>query len=446
MKRALLTFVVIILVCAPAFGLFTNTNAGSPTPDTLWVLPGQDINITFFCQALEVEAMVFNLGHYGLDGGTLVFNSYSDCYMFWQEEGLFIYQLDEEWWRAAWVADMPGAWTGSWYNSQTKPIVQMLVPYSSILIPTAYIYWNGEISWGANASFFDNILSEASVAVIKRHNRIRGDVNNDGVVNDTDTALSLAAASGFIGLSFQDYLYTAGLNYSAGCVAVPWVAGGQINAYLQNLWVVNPDNPLVQNLHIGELFTDDGGYNQLSPEISGQTITIPQNGDNLFAVEGIYSDGTPWSAAILLDGNNLLRFQQDAEEPIVESLNLLNRQPITFVMPEGVQYRQAISCLTGNYSTAVGDPVIPVTLMYIDCYPNPFAASTTIKFVGSTPTKIEVFNIKGQKIQSLTNNSKTQSIVWDGCNSQNKQVPDGVYFIRATAENQTMTTKVIKIH
>ncbi|HRT11239.1 MAG TPA: T9SS type A sorting domain-containing protein [Patescibacteria group bacterium] len=364
--------------------------------------------------------------------------------MFWQEEGLFIYQLDEEWWRAAWVADMPGAWMGnSWYYSSTKPIVQMVVPYSSIVNPTGYIYWNGEISWGANAGFFDNILSEASVAVIKRHNRLRGDVNNDGVVNDTDTALSLAAASGFIGLSFQDYLYTAGLNYAAGCVAVPWVAGGQINAYLQNLWVVNPDNPLVQNLHIGELFTDDWGYNQLSPEISGQTITILQNGDNLFAVEGIYPDGTPWSAAILLDGNNLLRFQQDAEEPIVE---LLNRQPVTFVMPDGVQFRQAISRLTGDYSTAVDDPVIPVTLMSVGCYPNPFAASTTIKFVGNIPTKIEVFNIKGQKIQSLTNNSKTQSIVWDGRNSQGKQVADGVYFIRATAENQMMTTKVIKIH
>lgn len=105
-----------------------------------------------------------------------------------------------------------------------------------------------------------------------------------------------------------------------------------------------------------ELFTDDGGYNQLSLEISGQTITIPQNGDNLFAVEGIYSDGTPWSAAILLDGNNLLRFQQDAEELQVESLNLLNRQPITFVMPEGVQ-------LSASYYSELGITAPPLAIL-----------------------------------------------------------------------------------
>ena len=114
MKRTLLTLVAIVLACGPIFGLFTNSNTGSPTPDTLWVFPGQDINITFFCQAQEVGAMVFNLTHYGLNESSLIFNSYSDCYMFWQEEGLFVYQLNGEWWRAAWVARrLPPSRSGS---------------------------------------------------------------------------------------------------------------------------------------------------------------------------------------------------------------------------------------------------------------------------------------------------------------------------------------------
>lgn len=442
-KKNLLSILAIILACGPVFGLFINSNTGSPTPDTLWVLPGQDINITFSCQAQEVEAMVFNLTHCGLNQGELVFNSYSDCYRFWQEEGLFVYNLNGDWWRAAWVADMPGAWTGSWYNSTTKPIVQMFVPYSAIMNPTSYISWNGEINWGATAGSFQYTLSESGVATIRRHNRIRGDINNDGVVDDTDTALSLAAGSGFIGLTFQDYLYTAGLNYSAGCVAVPWIAGCRINPYLQNLWVVNHDNPLVQNLHIGELFTDDGGYNQVSPEVSGQIITISQNGDNLYAVEGVYPDGIPWSESVLFDGNNLLRFSQGAEEPIAESLT---RQPITFVMPDGVQYRQAISRLTGSATTAAEDTTTPVAPASLSCYPNPFAVNTTIKSTGTAPSEIEIFNIKGQKIQTMTNDAKVQTICWDGCNYCNNQVPAGIYFIRATAGTTTMTTKVIKIH
>ena len=315
----------------------------------------------------------------------------------------------------------------------------MVIPYSAMFTnPTSYITWNGEINWGANVGYWENTLSDGGVAAIRWHNRPRGDVNNDGVVDDADTALSLAAGSGFVGLTFQNYLYTAELNYSAGCVAVPWIAGCRINPYLQNLWVIDHNDPLVQNLHIGELFTDNGGYNQLLPEINGQTITIPQNGDNLFAIEGIYPDGTPWTESVLFDGNSLLRFNQDDEEPIAESLT---RQPVTFVMPDGVQYRQAISRLTGSAVTATEDATTPVTPVSINCYPNPFAASTTIKSAGFTPDKIEVFNIKGQKIQTLTNDSKTQSISWS-----NYQVPAGLYFIRATAGTKQMTSKVIKLN
>lgn len=442
MKRALLTLLVIVLAYVPVFGLFMTSNAGSPTPDTLWVLPGQNVNITFFCQAQQVNAMVFNLGHFGLVESDLIFNSYSDCYAFWQDEGLFIYHQQEGWWRAAWLSDTATSWTDSWYNSQIKPIVQIVIPYSAVYYSTSFLNWNGEINWGATAGYWENTLSESGVAAIKRHNRLRGDVNHDGVVDDIDAALSLAAGSGFIGLTFQNYLYTAELNYSAGCVAVPWIAGCRINAYLQNIWVVNHDDLLVQNLHIGELFTEDGGYNQLSPEVTGQTVTIPQNGDNLFAVEGSYPDGTPWSESVLFDGNSLLRFNQNAEEPVAESLT---RQPITFVMPEGVQYRQAISRLTGSVSTDAEDATIPVVPTSISCYPNPFSASTTIKSAGASPDRIEIFNIKGQRIQTLTNDSKSQSIAWDGRNNHNQQVPAGLYFIRANAGNQTMTTKVIKI-
>ena len=442
MKRALLTLLVIVLAYVPVFGLFMTSNAGSPTPDTLWVLPGQNVNITFFCQAQQVNAMVFNLGHFGLVESDLIFNSYSDCYAFWQDEGLFIYHQQEGWWRAAWLSDTATSWTDSWYNSQIKPIVQIVIPYSAVYYSTSFLNWNGEINWGVTPGSWENTLSESGVAAIKRHNRLRGDVNHDGVVDDADTVLSLAAGSGFVGLTFQNYLYTAELNYSAGCVAVPWIAGCRINPYLQNRYLINPDDPLVQNLHIGELFTDDGGYNQLSPEVTGQTVTIPQNGDNLYAVEGIYQDGTPWSESVLFDGNSLLRFNQNTEEPVAESLT---RQPITFVMPEGVQYRQAISRLTGSITTAAEDAITPVVPESLSCYPNPFSASTTIKSAGASPDRIEIFNIKGQKIQSLANDTKAQSVVWSGQNNNNQNVPAGLYFIRATVGTKTMTTKVIKI-
>ncbi|MBC8491161.1 MAG: T9SS type A sorting domain-containing protein, partial [Candidatus Marinimicrobia bacterium] len=71
-------------------------------------------------------------------------------------------------------------------------------------------------------------------------------------------------------------------------------------------------------------------------------------------------------------------------------------------------------------------------------YPNPFNASTIIRFdiPVETHVTIEIFDILGRKVGILTDENKTPGfyeICWDGCDNNSKILPSGVYFYAITA-------------
>jgi len=71
-------------------------------------------------------------------------------------------------------------------------------------------------------------------------------------------------------------------------------------------------------------------------------------------------------------------------------------------------------------------------------YPNPFNPSTEISFTAksSKDAKIEVYNLKGQRVVTLSapiqseciEGRQTQTITWNGTNSQNNPVSSGIYY------------------
>ena len=100
---------------------------------------------------------------------------------------------------------------------------------------------------------------------------------------------------------------------------------------------------------------------------------------------------------------------------------------------------------------AVGNDenVIPTlgTELYAN-YPNPFNPETNISFnlKDSGNVKLEIYNIKGQKVKTLLNNkleAGKHSLVWNGTNSNNKPAASGVYFFRMEADNKTLVHKCI---
>ncbi len=81
-------------------------------------------------------------------------------------------------------------------------------------------------------------------------------------------------------------------------------------------------------------------------------------------------------------------------------------------------------------------------------YPNPFNPETTISYSvkNAGPVSINIFNIKGQKINTLVNESKAAGnykIVWKGLDNNNKKVASGIYFYRMKSGNYTSTKKMI---
>ncbi len=130
----------------------------------------------------------------------------------------------------------------------------------------------------------------------------------------------------------------------------------------------------------------------------------------------------------------------------------------TWDMEDGDYYCNII--VTDNVDDEL---LIPVTLVvdktvgFIDfenndesvvVYPNPFRNETKIYFNLSEPqnVKLEIFNLMGDKIISLIDNTIFKegwhNIVWNGNNSQNTFVPNGVYTYSLTTD-KNYTGKII---
>ncbi len=79
-------------------------------------------------------------------------------------------------------------------------------------------------------------------------------------------------------------------------------------------------------------------------------------------------------------------------------------------------------------------------------YPNPFNPSTTISFSIPEQSKIQImiYNIKGQKVKSVTNESfekGNHSVVWNGVDDSGRNVSSGVYFYNLNVNGKSKAIK-----
>lgn len=81
-------------------------------------------------------------------------------------------------------------------------------------------------------------------------------------------------------------------------------------------------------------------------------------------------------------------------------------------------------------------------------YPNPFYQETTISYQlkENTPVKIEIFNVRGQRIKTLVS-EKMQSgfhnVLWDGKDNHNNRISKGMYFYRIATDTLMQTRKML---
>ncbi|MCB5234907.1 MAG: T9SS type A sorting domain-containing protein [Candidatus Cloacimonetes bacterium] len=82
----------------------------------------------------------------------------------------------------------------------------------------------------------------------------------------------------------------------------------------------------------------------------------------------------------------------------------------------------------------------------VSIYPQPFAGSVSIlgESKAGGELKVEVFNLRGQKVRSFNMLSGT-TLTWDGKDESGKELPASVYFLRAEQGSTFQTKKLIKL-
>ncbi len=142
-----------------------------------------------------------------------------------------------------------------------------------------------------------------------------------------------------------------------------------------------------------------------------------------------------------------------------ESMIKLNSDYPTFTTFErdGINYlyvnqAECISVFSYNI-TANGDINInPLNKYAMKNYPNPFYSSsnrgsgTTISFdlPKSGNVDLTIYNIKGQKVKTLTNEKYPKgkhSLIWNGKNDKNQDVSSGVYFYKLNVDGKDVNVK-----
>lgn len=91
-------------------------------------------------------------------------------------------------------------------------------------------------------------------------------------------------------------------------------------------------------------------------------------------------------------------------------------------------------------------PGAPATVILEQSFPNPFGASTTIRFAlpRTAPVTLEVLDLKGGKVRTLLNESRDAGqnfVVWDGRNDAGSALPAGLYFYRLSFEGGSYTRR-----
>ena len=92
--------------------------------------------------------------------------------------------------------------------------------------------------------------------------------------------------------------------------------------------------------------------------------------------------------------------------------------------------------------------VLPMRNELLGNYPNPFNPETTMSFIlqEDAHVKIDIYNIRGQKVKSLVNDFKTSGnhqITWNGKDNSNRDASSGIYFYQMATKDFVQTKKMI---
>ena len=95
---------------------------------------------------------------------------------------------------------------------------------------------------------------------------------------------------------------------------------------------------------------------------------------------------------------------------------------------------------------AGSDPLVPVADLKIYSWPNPFSEGCTLKVNDGSQArqKINIFNLKGQRVRSLILNSGSEA-QWDGKDDSGRALAAGIYFAKMLSGQNCPVHKLVLI-
>lgn len=98
--------------------------------------------------------------------------------------------------------------------------------------------------------------------------------------------------------------------------------------------------------------------------------------------------------------------------------------------------------------TANDDPVIPAARPGLSISPNPFSAGTTLsyKLTQSSPVEISIYNLKGQLIRTIFQETKMAgdyTTGWDGLDDRGNSIGSGIFIVRLKTAGGIRSAKAI---
>lgn len=128
------------------------------------------------------------------------------------------------------------------------------------------------------------------------------------------------------------------------------------------------------------------------------------------------------------------------------TINLNNGESVEFNIEEIEQ----ITFDSDASVEEIAEFISQIPIKFLKNYPNPFNPTTTISFEikEAGNIKVEIFNMKGQKIKTLLDeriNSGKHSVIWNGKNNKNKRVSSGMYFYKVSINGNQKINKMIML-
>jgi len=189
------------------------------------------------------------------------------------------------------------------------------------------------------------------------------------------------------------------------------------------------------NVTITKRYLVEGTVTRIAGTVEGFIISFT-NEDAGYSPENTTTDDNGDFSFIVPAGNYVLK----AWWPTTPASQYVSG---TIVVPDGLPLDDIPLDALGE-----DDISIPAVTALKGNYPNPFNPSTTIAFdlAEEGLVSIDVFNIKGQKVKTVTNElmkAGRYSVVWNGDDNIGRAVGSGVYFYRMTSGQYTKTQKML---